>query len=173
MSDASHQTTTEPLPTLRNAEALRGLYYALRTAAAAGIATAISQFMHLDRGWWIAVGAVVVIQPDRSATLAKSVNRVLGTVIGGVTATLAARFLPLNPATAALVVGLTVGVAWRFPNLREALPLAGITAVLVFTLDNQQHSLAVGLWRALEIITGVGIGLALAAIPLPGESIKK
>jgi uncharacterized membrane protein YccC len=154
-------------------EILRGLYYALRTGAAAGFATAIWQYWHIDRGWWIAVSAVVVIQPDRRATLAKSLARVLGTTIGAVTATLAALCLPFNALTAAVVVGLTVAFAWRFPALREPLPLAAITAILVFTLDSQQGSLAIGLWRSLEIVGGVAIGLSLAAIPLPGEHVTK
>jgi uncharacterized membrane protein YccC len=169
MVDPSSGAT--PSPSQSTAEtARRGLYYALRTGAAAGVATAIWQSLHLDRGWWIAVSAVVVIQPDRSATLAKSVNRVLGTLIGAATATLAASFLVLNPATAAIVVGLTVALAWWSPNLREPLPLAAITAVLVFTLDDQQQSLIVGIWRTLEIIAGVAIGLGISAIPLPGET---
>ncbi len=168
MVDPSSVVT--PSPSQSTAETVRrGLYYALRTGAAAGVATEIWQSLHLDRGWWIAVSAVVVIQPDRSATLAKSVNRILGTLIGAATATLAASFLVLNPATAAIVVALTVALVWWSPNLREPLPLAAITAVLVFTLDDQQQSLTVGLWRALEIIAGVAIGLGISAIPLPGE----
>jgi len=145
------------------------LYYALRAGVAAGIATAIWQYLAIDRGWWIAVSAVVVIQPQRHATLMKSLNRILGTIIGAATATLAATFLPLNPVTAAIVVTFTVAIAWRSPNLREPLPLAAITAVLVFTLDSQQQSLTIGFWRAIEIVAGVAIGIAVAAIPLPGE----
>lgn len=168
MSDPSSDATPQPVPN-DDGSARRGFYYALRTGMAAGIATAIWQSSDLDRGWWIAVSAVVVIQPDRRATMVKSLNRVLGTLIGAATATIAATFLPLNPATAAIVVGFTVGLAWRSPNLREPLPLAAITAVLVFTLDNQQQSLAIGLWRTVEIVAGVAIGLGIAAIPLPGE----
>jgi uncharacterized membrane protein YccC len=153
----------------KNAEVLRGLYYALRTGAAAGIATAIWQTWHLDRGMWIAISAVVVIQPDRRATMAKSLNRVIGTVLGAVTATFAATLLPLNFVTVAIVVCATVAMAWRFERLREPLPLAAITAILVFTLDGQDSSLTVGLWRSVEIVAGVGIGLTLAVIPLPGE----
>jgi uncharacterized membrane protein YccC len=156
-----------------NLETLRGLYYALHTGAAAGISTAIWQYWHIDRGWWIAVSAVVVIQPDRRATLVKSFARVLGTILGAITATLAVLCLPFNPLTAAVVVALTVAFAWRVPKLREPLPLAAITAILVFTLDSQQGSLAIGLWRAVQIVGGVAIGMALAAIPLPGERATK
>ncbi len=152
MSGASqHETGPQPSADSgqigKNAELLRGLYYALRTGAAAGIATAISQTWHVDRALWIAVSAVVVIQPDRQATTAKSLNRVIGTVLGAVTATFAATMLPLNFATVAIVVCATVGLAWQFEQLREPLPLAAITAILVFTLDNQDNSLTVGFWR--------------------------
>lgn len=149
-----------------------GWNYALRAGLAAGIATAIWQSLHLDRGFWIAISAVIVIQPDRRATIAKSWIRVVGTLIGAATATLAATFLTLNPVTAALVVGLTVALAWWIPMLREPLPLAAITAILVFSLDDEKHSLVMGLWRSVEIVGGVTIGLGLAAIPLPGETLK-
>jgi len=49
------------------------------------------------------------------------------------------------------------------------MPLAVVATVLVFTFDRQEHTLAAGLWRCVEIIAGVGIGLALTAIPFPGE----
>jgi uncharacterized membrane protein YccC len=173
MSDPRPSTEAAPVPVDHNLETLRGLYYSLRAGAAAGISTAIWQHWNIDRGWWIAVSAVVVIQPDRSATLAKSLARVLGTIIGALTATLAVLCLPFNALTAALVVSLTVVLAWRFPKLREPLPLASITAILVFTLDSQQGSLAIGLWRSVQIVGGVAIGVVLAAIPLPGERLPK
>lgn len=171
--DSAPQPSAESGQTGKNAELLRGLYYALRTGAAAGIATAISQTWHVDRGLWIAVSAVVVIQPDRGATMAKSLSRVIGTVLGAVTATLAATFLPFNFVTVAVVVCATVGLAWQFQRLREPLPLAAITAILVFTLDSQDSSLTVGFWRFIEIVGGVAIGVVLAAIPLPGEPPHK
>ncbi len=105
--------------------------------------------------------------------MAKSLNRVIGTVLGAITATFAATLLPLNFATVAVVVSATVAMAWRFERLREPLPLAAITAILVFTLDSQDSSLTVGLWRSVEIVGGVAIGLVLAAIPLPGEPLRK
>ena len=147
----------------------RGLYYALRTGVAAAIATGIWQSWEINHGWWIAIAAVVVIQPHRADTRLKSLNRVVGTLIGTVTATLAALFLPLNFATAGIVVAVTVLLGWRLPNLREPLPMAAITAVLVFTLDKESQSLEVGFLRSVEIVIGVLIALVLAAIPLPGE----
>lgn len=123
----------------------------------------------MDRGWWIAIAAVVVVQPDRISTKIKSLNRVIGMILGSVTATVAALVLPLNALTVAGVVGITVAIGWRIPRLREPLPLAGITALLVFILDRQNDSIDVGLWRTVQIIIGVLIGLLIAAIPLPGE----
>jgi formate-dependent nitrite reductase membrane component NrfD len=39
----------------------------------------------------------------------------------------------------------------------------------VAVADRPEHALAAGFWRCVEIIGGVGIGLALTAIPFPGE----
>ena len=49
------------------------------------------------------------------------------------------------------------------------MPLAALTTVLVFTFDRQEQSLAAGFWRCVEIIGGVAVGLAVTAIPFPGE----
>jgi len=39
----------------------------------------------------------------------------------------------------------------------------------VAVADGPEHALVAGFWQCVEIIGGVGIGLALTAIPFPGE----
>jgi uncharacterized membrane protein YccC len=90
-------------------------------------------------------------------------------VIGAVVATACAMVLPSNPYTVGLVVALTILLCWGFGRLDDPMPLAAVTTVLVFTFDQQERSLDAGLWRCVQIIGGVSIGLVLTAIPFPGE----
>lgn len=145
------------------------LAYTVRAAAAAGITTALWQRLSLTHGIWLTLSAVVVIQPRRGETWAKGVNRIVGTVIGAAVATAFAAFVPATPLTVALAVALTIALSWGSGRLRDPLPLAALTTVLVFTFDRQEHTLAAGLWRCVEIVSGVAIGLGLTAVPFPGE----
>jgi len=61
--------------------------------------------------------------------------------------------------------------SFHFSTTRPTLPpyrsYESVDGVAV--ADRPEHALAAGFWRCVEIIGGVGIGLALTAIPFPGE----
>jgi uncharacterized membrane protein YccC len=136
---------------------------------AAGIATALWQGLDLTHGIWLAISAIVVIQPRRRETWAKGINRAVGTLIGAAVATAFAAAVPANAFTVSAAVAVTILLCWSSGRLHDPMPLAALTTVLVFTFDRQEHTLAAGLWRCVEIVGGIGIGLALTAIPFPGE----
>jgi len=159
----------EPPPALAVDSTAARLAYTLRASAAAGITTAVWQRWNIAHGIWLTISAVVVIQPRRGETWAKGVNRVVGTVIGAAVATACATFLPANAITVALAVALTVLLCWGSGRLRDPMPLAALTTVLVFTFDRQEQALVAGLWRCVEIVAGVAIGMVLTAIPVAGE----
>ena len=145
------------------------LAYTIRAAVAAGITTAVWHHWNLTHGIWLTISAIVVIQPHRGETWAKGINRILGTLIGAAVATGCAALMPANPFTLMLAVALTILVCWGSGRLRDPMPLAALTAVLVFTSSMQEQALTAGLWRCIEIVGGVAVGLVLTAIPFPGE----
>lgn len=57
--------------------------YATRTAIAAALATGIYKWWHIDHGYWLAFTVLIVLQPYFIATLRKGVDRIIGTVGGG------------------------------------------------------------------------------------------
>ena len=144
--------------------------YTVRASAAAAIATALWQGLELTHGIWLAISAIVVLQPRRDETWAKGVNRIIGTFIGAAVATACAAVLPANALTVSSAVAVTILLCWSSGRLHDPMPLAALTTVLVFTFDRQEHALAAGLWRCVEIVGGVAIGLVLTAIPFPGEA---
>jgi uncharacterized membrane protein YccC len=69
------------------------LRFALRVGLVTASAVALTAALDLRRGYWITITAVVILQPYTGTTSVRAVQRVLGTVVGGVlTAGLAALF---------------------------------------------------------------------------------
>ncbi|MBS1615795.1 MAG: FUSC family protein [Bacteroidetes bacterium] len=58
--------------------------YASRTAIAAALATGIYKWWHIDHGYWLSFTVLIVLQPYFIATLRKGVDRIIGTVAGGI-----------------------------------------------------------------------------------------
>jgi uncharacterized membrane protein YccC len=62
--------------------------HALRVAVAGGLAVTMTRALHIDRGYWLTLTVVVVLQPYTSATLQRGLQRVAGTVAGAIVAAL-------------------------------------------------------------------------------------
>ena len=60
------------------------LRHALRLAVVSTLAVALAETCHLKRGYWLTITVVVMLQPYTSATTTRALQRVLGTVLGGV-----------------------------------------------------------------------------------------
>ena len=69
------------------------LRFALRVGLITAAAVALTAALDLKRGYWITITAVMILQPYTGTTSVRAVQRVLGTVVGGMlTAGLAALF---------------------------------------------------------------------------------
>lgn len=88
------------------------LRHALRVGVAAALATAISSGFHLTRGYWVTVTVIVILQPYTGVTFLKALQRIVGTVLGGIlAAAIAAAVHDPRGILALVVVFAAVGVA--------------------------------------------------------------
>ncbi|MDB4876630.1 MAG: hypothetical protein JWM41_3076 [Gemmatimonadetes bacterium] len=62
------------------------LQHALRIAIVTSTAVLVTGLLHLDHGYWVTLTAVVILQPYSGATTQKALQRVFGTILGGVVA---------------------------------------------------------------------------------------
>jgi len=62
--------------------------YALRSAVAAALALFVFKWFRIDHGYWLPFSVMIVIQPYFGATFKKAIDRVAGTVLGGLAASL-------------------------------------------------------------------------------------
>jgi uncharacterized membrane protein YccC len=67
--------------------------HAIRLAAAAAIATAIAEALRLPRGYWAVVTVLVVLKPNFGGTIERVIQRIAGTIVGGVIAMLISVYL--------------------------------------------------------------------------------
>ncbi|HWV39452.1 MAG TPA: FUSC family protein [Vulgatibacter sp.] len=77
---------------LRDHLTFRSIYFrhALRIAAIAGIATALAILTGLEKGQWLVLAAISTLTPYYGATFERGLQRVAGTIGGGVIAAVAA-----------------------------------------------------------------------------------
>jgi uncharacterized membrane protein YccC len=64
------------------------LRYALRVGLATTIAVALAAALGLRRDYWVTITVVIILQPYTGATSQKALQRLLGTVVGGILAAL-------------------------------------------------------------------------------------
>jgi uncharacterized membrane protein YccC len=69
------------------------LRHALRVGTVTAVAVLLAGVLSLPRGYWVTITVVIILQPYTGATTLKAVQRVIGTVVGGIlTAALGAVF---------------------------------------------------------------------------------
>ncbi|HEV7589356.1 MAG TPA: FUSC family protein [Longimicrobium sp.] len=80
--------TTSPLDVLRGNLSLRSVTFrhALRVGVTAAAATALAHLLGVQRGYWITLTALIVLQPSAGATWVRGLQRIGGTVAGGIAA---------------------------------------------------------------------------------------
>jgi uncharacterized membrane protein YccC len=67
--------------------------YALRVAVVTAVAVALGGLLDLKRGYWMTITVIVILQPYTGVTAQRALQRVVGTVVGGLlTAALGALF---------------------------------------------------------------------------------
>ena len=132
---------------------------ACRTASAAVLALIAALLLQLDNPWWAALPAFVIVDHDANATLAKSIDRVLGTLAGAALGYLMAAVVADHATFSVLVCGSVAFALYAQERMQHgyAALLGGVTVVLVLfgSLITPTRSLDLAVDRALEICLGV------------------
>ena len=84
------------------------LRHATRVALVCGLDVALILLLHIDHGYWLMLTSLIVLQPHVSGTLRRGLERIGGTVGGGILAALLAVALHSQLATAAVLFPLAL-----------------------------------------------------------------
>jgi uncharacterized membrane protein YccC len=133
--------------------------HALRVGLVAAVAVALVRALGLQRGYWVTVTAIIILQPYAGATLIKGLQRVIGTVAG---ALLTVGFFALLPDRRALLVLIFVLVAVSVSFLRLNYLIYSVFLTPTFVLLAE---LSAGDWhlaelRVIDTLLGGALGLA-------------
>jgi uncharacterized membrane protein YccC len=84
------------------------LRHAVRLALVCGLDVALILLFHIDHGYWLLLTSLIVLQPHVSGTLRRGLERIGGTVGGGILAAFLAAVLHSQLATAAVLFPLAL-----------------------------------------------------------------
>jgi uncharacterized membrane protein YccC len=134
------------------------LRHAARVALVCGLDEALIQLLHIDHGYWLLLTSLIVLQPHVSGTLRRGLERIAGTVAGGVLAAVLA-FLLHSQLTTAIVL---------FPLALLALAILPVNYTAFSFFLTPTFVLAwlpfSGDWQLALIRTGNTIGGALISV---------
>jgi uncharacterized membrane protein YccC len=131
----------------------------------------------LPHAHWTIITIFIVSQADAGASLRKSWQRVLGTLVGGLLGILAVIALADLPILYVLVLGAVTAFG-LFASLTTTIPyvvlLGSLTFVLVtFLPPGETPAVDTGLWRILAIVIGVVFGTAAQLFLWPDDPEEK
>jgi uncharacterized membrane protein YccC len=144
--------------------------HALRLAIAAAMSVWLADYFGLERGYWIGITAVVILQPFLATTWQRAVERVVGSVLGGLIAAAIGLVLPQPMAVVAVLFPLSVATM-AVRGVNYALFVLLLTPQFVLIAELFQTGLApdahlAGL-RALDSVLGGMLGLAAGFLLWP------
>ncbi len=141
--------------------------YALRSAIAATIALFIFKWFNIDHGYWMPFSVMIVIQPYFGATFKKAIDRVVGTVLGGVAGSLLLH-LPAGLHIKEGILFLTFVLMVYYAKKQYAVAAFVITLnlVLLFNLEKEYND-SLMITRALCTIGGALLAVVSGFALLP------
>jgi uncharacterized membrane protein YccC len=137
------------------------LRFAVRISVLTMLGVAVAKLYHLPHGYWLPLTTAIVLQPDYGSTRQRAVQRLAGTFIGSVAASLLL-WLHLSPLVIAAAVTLTVFAFSFFIKRHYAVAVVFITLFVVLTTEST-GPVTVAFTIERLAVTLVGGALALGA----------
>lgn len=132
---AAARAARDALETLAAHLSFRSVYaqHAVRLGAILAVSLALDRVLRLQRGYWIALTAVLILRPEFSPTFTRGVARAVGTIAGAIVASGVAMTRPSPVASLFLSIAFA-GLACTFFAVNYGLFSAGIAGYVIFLL---------------------------------------
>lgn len=157
-------------------DALRGsldrdsviMRHALRVALVSLTALIVTGALHLERAYWASLTAVLLLQPYLPATITRGLQRVGGTIIGGLLATAIAAIIhgPIGIAIAAIVFA---AVSAAVLTLNYGLYALFLTPTFVLLAEVHARDTHLVELRIVNTLLGAGLAVAGALLLWPSR----
>ena len=140
--------------------------HGLRMGTAAAVAVWLSFALDITHGYWATITTLIVLQPYTGATMRKTLQRVGGTVLGGVLAAALAVAARTKLAIAGIMVPFPVAAVAVLP-LNSAVFVLLLTPVFVLLAEPHPGDWTLAGLRAVNTVLGGLIALAAAQLLWP------
>ncbi|BAY62873.1 hypothetical protein NIES22_29490 [Calothrix brevissima NIES-22] len=128
--------------------------HALRLALITTIAELVASILQLPRGYWVTLTAVVALKPNFGGTTQTTVQRVLGTFVGGIIG-IALVVLIKNPLAIAICILLLMFTAMSVRSLSYSIFTMTQTPVIILLLNViSTGGWTIGLLRIVDSLAG-------------------
>lgn len=146
--------------------------YILRSSAAASVAIFIYKWFRIDHGYWLAFTVILVMQPYFGATLQKALDRIMGTLTGGIVGGLLIQLHDVFYLREIILFISFVGMVY-FVRTKYSWAAFFITVSLVLLFDVEQVlSPNIIIMRAICTIGGACLGVLAGFALLPDWDSK-
>jgi uncharacterized membrane protein YccC len=128
--------------------------HAIRLGVAAALATAIAEGLRLPRGYWVVVTVLVVLKPNFGGTIERVIQRIGGTIVGGVIALLVSIFV-LDERLLFLCLALLAFISFSIRSFGYGFFTLVLTPLFMILLDlANPGDWKVSLFRILDTLVG-------------------
>jgi uncharacterized membrane protein YccC len=175
MPTASDPTASQ-VPSLRDrlVTPLRGVFswqsltlrHAVRLAIGVGIAELVAMTLRLPRGYWLTLTTGLILQPYAGATAERAMQRVVGTVLGGVIAAVLTTGVHGAVVVTAVLFPLTVLTLALRPVGYGYFTLF-LTPLFVLIAEGSQSDPKLAAFRVLNTVLGGALAMVVAATLWP------
>jgi uncharacterized membrane protein YccC len=133
--------------------------HALRVAIVTAVAVLVTRVLGLQRGYWVTITAIIILQPYAGATLVKGLQRVLGTVAGALL-TVALVALVQDTRGLLIVVFMLATVCVAYLRVNYLIYSVFLTPTFVLLAEMSAGDWHLAQVRVLNTLIGGALGLA-------------
>ncbi|MBA2685079.1 MAG: FUSC family protein [Gemmatimonadaceae bacterium] len=144
--------------------------HAFRMGIAAAAAVWLSFALDITRGYWATITTLIVLQPYSGATMRKSLQRVAGSVVGGIIAAGLAVVARTKLAIAGVMVPFTIASVAVLP-LNYGVFVLLLTPVFVLLAEPHPGDWGIAGLRVVNTLLGGAIALAASQLLWPSHEI--
>jgi len=157
------------LPALRRHAELR---HAVRVAVAVGASFAVGAIFQPPQAYWIVFTAIIVVQTSVGGTITASIERVFGTIVGGLIGVIATYLRAKTALEEGIVISAAAAIAAFAAAVRPSLRVAPITTAIVLMGGSAAHMgpITAASWRVAEIAIGGVIGVLTTLLVFPARA---
>ncbi|HEX3867861.1 MAG TPA: FUSC family protein [Gemmatimonadaceae bacterium] len=143
-------------------------HHAIRVAIVTAAAVLVTGLFHLNHGYWVTLTAVVILQPYAATTRQKALQRVIGTILGGVVAAALSAAFRGPVAVLVLIAIFTILCVALLPLNYGAYAVFGTPAFVLLAEASAGDWHLAGV-RIINTLIGGALALAGAQLLWPGE----